>query len=272
MTTFPVPALQIDHLMDACVAAAAESLDRGDPEWAEQVYATAASLNLDRLAEHVMSFIAHRALSVNTYLGPFGRAVAAVDGAPEEQLAAIFYWLSRTWDCRWPTSLVVTLLLRVDQLTDVGAELDIEALMDAVDFSLVQPAEHRALCELAASCSRRTSALCALLQKLAILEPSNFGDSPQSPAADDRYGPAQPGEFVAGNLGTEELDNGAGEVECFKGDLCAEHNKLFSGLQNALAAAQFSILHTYEGDEEEDGGAYVCLPAPSLFELADSAC
>ena len=118
---------------------------------------------------------------------------------------------------RWPTSLVVMLLMRIDQLIDGGATyqlvaaappgrkrlrslahgLDIAAMLQEIDFGRIQLAEWRALSVQAGKCSKQTPALHEYTQRLLQQAAKRW---PAANTAVACYEAARPGDFMTATL------------------------------------------------------------------------
>lgn len=193
-----------------------ESLEKGgQSSWLAQMYTLGTSINIPSLAERALGWLACRALYINGYLEPLASVLASSGGGPSEQVAALFKGLSTLAGdgtvLRWPTSLLVVLLMRIDQLTDCGLAalhgrkrlrtsnggLDVAAMLHELDFSQIQLAEWRALSMQASNCSKQTPALHGLMQQL--LQHAAKRRPPASTAV-ACYEAARPGDFVTATL------------------------------------------------------------------------
>ena len=257
-------AAQIDVLRDACVEAAVASMEVGDAAWAGQFHALGSALNIASLTEQAFARLAREAISKESYLEPLMEALERSSTDPAGQLACIFEGLGRSYcksstNARWPTSIVVVLLLRMDQLTKGKrtsseqqqeearcassapvAGLDVAALLEEVDFNQILQAECRALSVMATNCSKETPALVLLMRRLLQ---RGFGSPPARLAAECTYGPAVPGTFVAGtlDLASAYFSNPRNDKKALFLDRLPEENKLFGCEEGATQPASLSV-------------------------------
>lgn len=262
-------ALLMDELRELCVSAALDSLPAASRAWAASMHSLGIVLGVSKLTERALGQMAYHSLDSSSWLDIFAKSLASYSSSPSAQLAAIYNGLSdsvsREGDVvRLPTSVIVALLLRVDQLTDIGqpsseerqrrkrprpaspapaAALDVAALLREVNFNRIQPAEHRALSVMATNCSKETPALSLLMRRLLQRE---SGELPAHEAVREAYQLGTPGTWVAGTLDLSAdywTNPGPIDFDLPLSDIPVGSNKLFGSEEGAGHAARFIIQH-----------------------------
>ena len=263
-------AMLMDELREQCVRAALDGIPVAtNPYWLAPISDLGSALGIPKLTEHAIGRMAYRSLSGSrTWLAQFAECLHRhVEGPAARRLAAVHSGLAKCSHegtggiLRWPTSVVVALLMRVDQLAD-GAQpsaeecqqrkwprqaspaavagLDVAALLREVDFDDIQLAEHRALSVMATNCTDETPALSLLMRRLLQRE---SGELPARDAG-EAYPAGAPGTWVAGTLdfsASHWANPGPTPFRLPLLDLVEGSNKLFGSEEGAGHAARLSI-------------------------------
>ena len=227
------------------------------------------------LARDALASMATRALRNASFLGPVASALGLVKAeSPAAQLASVFDRLqTRVKEgsyLRWPASLVVVLLMRIDQLEQGGRDddvatmpstkrlrtdirppltaqpaapwLNVAALLKEIDFGGLREAEWRALALQASSCSRQTPALAVLTQQLLMRSIKN------EPPARPLYTAAAAGTFVTATLTLPTNPASSMPARVPIVDINHRENRLFVGNgQEERHAAQLTVGYDGEG-------------------------